>query len=84
MIEKMKTSQDNKQFCAAILKGFSKAYDCICYNLLVAKLRAYGFDKKTLKFTYDCLKGSLRKLKWVLHSVVNCSCILQGPILGPL
>ena len=46
MTRKMKASRDNKQFCAAIRTDLSKAFDCICYNLLVAKLNAYGFDKK--------------------------------------
>ena len=33
MIEKIKTSRDNKQFCAAILTDLSKVFDCICYDL---------------------------------------------------
>ena len=49
MIEKMKASGDNKQFCPAILIDLSKAFDCICYDLLIAKLSAYDFVKKTLK-----------------------------------
>ena len=44
MIEKMKISRDNKQFCAAILTDLSKASDCIPYDLRIAKLNAYGFD----------------------------------------
>ena len=44
MIEKMKTSRDNKQFCAAILTDLSKAFACIPYDLLV-KLDSYGFDQ---------------------------------------
>ena len=31
--EKIKTSQDNKQFCAAILTDLSRAFNCICYDL---------------------------------------------------
>ena len=63
MIEKMKASRDNKQFCAAILTYLSKAFDCICYGLLVAKLNAYGFDKKALKLIYDYLNGRSQKIK---------------------
>ena len=29
MIEKMKASLDNKQFCATILTDLSKAFDCV-------------------------------------------------------
>ena len=49
MIEKMKASRDNKQLCAAILTDLSRAFDCICYDLLIAKLNAFGFDKKSIK-----------------------------------
>ena len=46
MIEEIRISCDDKQFCAAILTDLSKAFDCIPFNLLIAKLNAYGFDKK--------------------------------------
>ena len=62
MIEKMKASRDNKQFCAAILTDLSKAFDCICYDLLIAKLNAYGFDKKALSI-YDYHNGRSQKIK---------------------
>ena len=49
VIEKMKLSRDNKQFCAAILTDLSKAFDCIPYDLPIAMLNAYGFDQEALK-----------------------------------
>ena len=64
MTRKMKASRDNKQFCAAIRTDLSKAFDCICYNLLVAKLNAYGFDKKYWNLFMINLMAALRKLKW--------------------
>ena len=63
MIEKMKASRDNKQFCAAILTDLSKAFDCVCYDLLIAKLNAYGFNKNALKLIYDFLNGRSQKIK---------------------
>ena len=63
MTEKIKTSRDNKQFCAAILTDLSEAFHCICYDLLIAKLNAYGFDKKALKLIYDYLDGRSQKIK---------------------
>ena len=70
MIGKLKTSRDNEQICTAIETDLSKAFDCIGCDLLIAKLNAYGFDKKALKIIYDYLKD-LRNLKWTLYSVVN-------------
>ena len=70
MIRKLKTSRDNEQICTAIETDLSKAFDCIGCDLLIAKLNAYGFDKKALKLIYDYLKD-LRNLKWTLYSVVN-------------
>ena len=49
MIEKVKASRGNKQFCAAILTDLSNAFDSICYELLIFKLNTYGFDKKSIK-----------------------------------
>ena len=40
MIEKIKTTRDNKEFYAAILTDLSKAFDCICHDISIAKLNA--------------------------------------------
>ena len=61
MIEKMKIARDNKEFCAAILTDLSRAFDCICHNLLIAKLNAYGFDRNTLKLIYGYLSDRSQK-----------------------
>ena len=87
MIEKLKASRDNKQFCAAILTGLSKAFDCICCNLLIAKLNAYGFDKKALKLIYNYLNGRSQEIKKdsSFSSKLDISySVPQGSILGPL
>ena len=38
------------------LMDLSKASDCILHGLLIAKLHAYGFNKKDLTFLYSYLK----------------------------
>ena len=55
MIEKLKISRENKQFCAAILTDLSKAVNYIPYDLLIAKLNAYGFDQEALKLIHSYL-----------------------------
>ena len=87
MIEKMKISRDNKQFCAAILTDLSKAFDCIPYDLLIAKLNAYGFDQEALKLIHSYLYDRSQKVKvgssFSKELEIVCG-VPQGSILGPL
>ena len=62
MIEKMKISRDNKQFCAAILTDLSKAFDCIPYDLFIAKLNANGYDQEALKRIHSYLRERSQKI----------------------
>ena len=87
MTEKMKASRDNKQFCVAIPRDLSKAFNCICYDLLITKLNAYGFDKKASKLIYDYLKGRFQKIKvgFSFSSELDISYgVPQGSILSLL
>ena len=55
--------------------------------MLIAKLNAYGFDKKALKLIYDYLNGRSQKIKVgsSFSSELNISYgVPQGSILGPL
>ena len=83
----MNIAQDNKEFCAAIFTILSKAFDCICHDLLIAKLIAYGFDRNALKLVYDYLSDRSQKTK--VGSSFNAYLdiiyvVRQGSILGPL
>ena len=50
----MKTARDNKEFCVAIMTGLSKAFDCICQDLMEnAYGFDYGFDRNALKLIYN-------------------------------
>ena len=87
MIEKMKNSRDNTQFCAAILTDLSKAFDLISYDLLIAKLNAYGFDQVTLKLihSYLCDRSQSVKVGSSFSKEFDILCgVPQGSILGPL
>ena len=49
MIEKWRESVDSGGVFGALMTNLSKAFDCLHHELLIAKLDAYGFDKKSLK-----------------------------------
>ena len=55
MIDKWKKAVDNNKVFEALLTDLSKAFDCICHDLLVAKLNAYGLPRPALKMIQDYL-----------------------------
>ena len=66
---------------------FSKAYDCLPHDLLVAKLEAYSVGKAALNLISNCLSHRKQRTK------IGCSYsdwyeivrgVPQGSVLGPL
>ena len=87
MIDKWKKAVDNNKVFGAILTDLSKAFDCICHDLLVAKLHAYGLSLPHLKMIQDYLLNRKQRTKvgssyssW--ENII--SVVPQGSILGPL
>ena len=87
LIQKWLAELDSWGYVGTTLKDFSKAYDCLSHDLLIAKLEAYGLDVGSLNFLLDYL--SLRKHRTKVGSSYSkwseiCRGIPQGSILGPL
>ena len=83
----MKITRDGKRFCAAFLKKLSKTSVCICHDLLIAKLNAYGLKQNALKRIYDYLRNRSQETKVsssfsTYLDIVYSVC--QGSVLGPL
>ena len=65
----------------------SKAYDCLPHDLLIAKLKAYGFENNALKLVYCYLtnRGQRIKVGSAYSTFQNIlTGIPQGSVLGPL
>ena len=87
MIDKWKKAVDSNMVFGAVLTDLSKAFDCICHGLLIAKLNASGLSLSTLKLIRDYLQNS--RLKTKIESSYSdwediTSRVSQGSILGPL
>ena len=78
---------DNGFFTGILLTELSKAFDCISHDLLIVKLHAYGFSRKSLHLVYDYLRERKQRTKIGTTFISWCEIIYgvpQGSILGPL
>ena len=71
----------------ALLTYLSKAFDCLNYDLMIAKLNAYGFSLLALRLIHDYLSN--RKQRRRINNSYSTWMeivfgVLQGSILGPL
>ena len=62
-VEKIKKIRDNKGVFATVLTDLSKSFDCIPHGLIIIKLNAFGFDKKSLSFISAYLNNRKQKTK---------------------
>ena len=55
MLQKWKSATDSKNSFGALPTDLSKAFDHLSYDLLIAKLNAYGFNMSALRFVHSFL-----------------------------
>ena len=87
MIEKWHQSLDKGGHYGALVTDLSKAFVCLSYAILIAKLHAYGFDIPALKVLHNYLTNRKQRLK-IESTFSSWEEILffvpQGSVLGPL
>ena len=87
MLEKWKHTVDKDKVFDALLRDLSKAFGFLDYEILIAKLNAYGFSLPELKLIHDCLLRTKQTTK-ICSSYTDWLKIVfgvpQGSIIGPL
>ena len=63
LIETRKKVLDRKGYRGAVLMDLSNAFDTINYDLLLAKLHAYGFTNKSLRLIKSYLTNRWQRTK---------------------
>ena len=63
MIGRWKKAVDSKNVFGGILTDLSKAFDCICHDLLDAELHVYGMSLPALKLIQDYLLHRKQRTK---------------------
>ena len=87
LLTSWQNSLDRGGFVGSTLMNLSKAYDCLPYDLLLAKLQAYGFSKESIRLFLSYLTNCAQRIKigsTFSHCTNFLKCIPQGSILGPL
>ena len=87
MIEKWKKALDKGEYVSALFMDFSKAFDTTNHDLLISKLKAYGFSKEVLKLMKSYLKNR-KQLVQITNKFSSERDVIagvpQGSMDGPL
>ena len=87
MMDDWRLALDSKKIPGAIAVDLSKAFDLICHNLLLAKLRAYGLNNDAIAFLQSYLTDRQYRVKF--HGKFSERCpvkcgVPHGSLLGRL
>ena len=87
MLRKWQSCLNSSGNVRAVLMDLSKAFDCLPHDVLLAKMAAYGFGYRSLKFFYSYLINRQHRVRVgsyvskYLHLTLS---VPQGSVLGPI
>ena len=87
IVEKIRTSLDNKQFACGVFVDLQKAFDTVDHKILLSKLSHYGIKGLANKWlgSYLTNRSQSVNLNGVTSDEQKITCgVPQGSILGPL
>ena len=86
MVDDWRLALDSKKITGSIAIDLSKAFDSICHNLLLAKLRAYGLNDDAIAQLQSYLTDRQQRVKFHVKfsewCPVKCG-VPQGSLLSP-
>ena len=87
MLEKWKKAVDKGEYVSTLFMDLSKAFDTINHDLLLAKLKTYGFSLNAVKLMRSYLKNRKQQVQ-INHKSSSENIVIagvpQGSIDGPL
>ena len=87
LTDRIKYEVDVGKYCGMIMLDLQKAFDTVNHSILIAKLKAIGFDKSSTNWMQSYLEGRKQvvEVNASLSPPLPVSCgVPQGSILGPL
>ena len=83
MLEKWKKAVDNGECISALFLDLSKAFDTSIHDLLLAKLKAYGFSPNALKLMHSYLNNRKQQIQ-INNKFSTESCVIAGVAQGSI
>ena len=78
---------DNNNYTCSIFLDLTKAFDCVCHNILATKLNHLGINDTAHKWLTDYLSDRIQCVKFdgcISNEKIVSIGVLQGSILGPI